>query len=352
MVVVELSTPPDAPFISSSPPLRLSGTNSLRCIVGAALNASVRGYSFSHYTASLPPVLGVMNEPSDRAIAVNDGPKSFSDFDLYTMQRHIQDLDAFLQWKSEQAYAPRIAVDDILGLKPHAFEKKEFTLSFRLPLEDPPAGTLTDIIGPCRDRQSEVDSLLDDDECHLRFRVSEVMLPHDPNVPQVSQQYLGYLECDENVSTTQRKMARVTKTCPTRIRLTLFDERFFTIPPDQDFRDQCEPEGKMVGLLPELRVKGYLAFAADSMRREHAAYDRLRSLQGTLLPYCYGFHQVCSITIICFVYILISLYLQFQLPTGHEVYGFFTEDVQGSPLPDAETFTNVALQLRLVRLTP
>ncbi|TCD71211.1 hypothetical protein EIP91_011689 [Steccherinum ochraceum] len=51
---------------------------------------------------------------------------------------------------------------------------------------------------------------------------------------------------------------------------------------------------------------------------------------GTLLPYSYGFHK-------------------FQIPTGHNVYGFLTEDVHGVPLPAPEDLPDIDLQRRMVR---
>ncbi|TCD71449.1 hypothetical protein EIP91_010155 [Steccherinum ochraceum] len=323
IVVSHISTSPDYPSIRFMPPCCLDGVKALRCLIGAALNCTIQCY-FSPNAELFPPVSGVMNRPSAHPIAVNAEPQNFTDFDLYTMQRHLQDLRAFLRWKADQIHSPRIGVNHDLTIKVHAFEKKEATLSFCLPLEDPPPSELDEIVGSRRPRQTEVDAFLST-QAGVRFKVSNVFFP--PDAMEYSQHYLGHLE-RLVVKGTRHGKRRIWEPCNARVRLTLFDERFFPMPPDRKFLDDHDTwDGYCVH--PSLRFRGDLVFALDLMRHEHAAYHRLQSLQGSLLPHCYGFHS-------------------FQMRGGPEVYGFLTEDVQGLP-PSPQVFSDLTSQRRLVR---
>jgi hypothetical protein len=108
-----------------------------------------------------------------------------------------------------------------------------------------------------------------------------------------------------------------------QICLKLFDERLFPMPEHPDYGDDSAES-------PEERLLD-LNFVDDMMCREEAVYnDRLRHLQGSMIPHCYGFHMVgdqCG-DHNSFVYLL----LQFTLPDEWEVYGFFMEFVQGPTL--------------------
>ncbi|TCD63334.1 hypothetical protein EIP91_005653, partial [Steccherinum ochraceum] len=313
------------PSITYTPPVRLHGVNALRCVIGAALNFSVPGHRFSP-CPKIPTVSGAMPEPSNLAIAVNNNPKGFRDFDLFTMQRHVPDVRAFLQWNQDQDGAPRIVKNDLLQVHVDAFTQNEATLVFRVPLEDPPCGVLDEVLGSLRPRQSEIDDFLASTRGDLYFKVLEVSLPHGAEA--FSQKYSGRLERITKKKVAGRPTRIIRDRCDTRVRLTLFDERFFPTPPPEYFYRDFAISARITS--PSERFSGYLPSAIDLMRHEQAAYDRLQSLQGILLPYSYGFHK-------------------FQMPTGHNVYGFLTEDVHGVPLPAPEDLPDIDLQRRMIR---
>lgn len=67
--------------------------------------------------------------------------------------------------------------------------------------------------------------------------------------------------------------------CEEILCLKLYDERYFDIP-ELNSRDY-----------PPLKYNLSM-FSEDMVRREESIYDSLSEYQGTLLPYCYGFHMV------------------------------------------------------------
>jgi hypothetical protein len=115
-----------------------------------------------------------------------------------------------------------------------------------------------------RPRHTDIDLLLET-STNTKFTITHVIRTSRNAFSQV---FLGHLEGSSR-----------------QICLKIFDERLFPMPEHPDYNhDSPQP--------PEERLLD-LNFADDMMRREEAVYnDRLRHLQGSMIPHCYGFHMV------------------------------------------------------------
>ncbi|KAI3616858.1 hypothetical protein WG66_004150 [Moniliophthora roreri] len=274
-------------------PFQLSQQTSLRCILGLALNRSSPGHHFDPMM-SVERLRGVLGRDSDEAVAMNSPAVNFSDFDLFTIQHRRPDALAFLDWKStaeKRAVARLPVVGDILGVAVNRFAEKEPLLHFTLPLDKPRAETSDLLMNNPRPRQSGIDEFLQLSQGTLQFRIDKVVRS---GTAKFSQVFFGSL-----LRTARGGTSTV---CETPICLKLFDEVLFPIKVRiedlaSDPRNCCRS----------------LHFASDMMRREHATYQRLQYLQGTLLPHNYGFHE-------------------FTLPDGRSVWGLFLECIHGDPL--------------------
>lgn len=253
---------------------------SLRCILGAALRHS----SDYRYNPRPPPqlILGALNlvHDNNRApISVQQPPMRYSDFDVYTMQRHWPDIFSFLSWKREAqrtTLSRQLNVGDLFDIDVDALSKREQLLRFTLPLEKPPMETLDLLMKHPRSRSSEVDGMLALARIcgTLRLRITEVVKSKDNAYSRV---FFGSLEWTLSTPDTPVQ-------CQTQVCLKLFDESLFPVPNEEEcaMHWDAEPQGRFVGM----------SSAVDMMQQELAVYERLQYLQGTLLPYTYGFHEV------------------------------------------------------------
>ncbi|KAK7024453.1 hypothetical protein VNI00_016304 [Paramarasmius palmivorus] len=79
--------------------MKLSKKMSLRCVIGAVLNTvAPQSYRPEAVESSYEGALNNTFNAADSPIAVNSHPAQFSDFDMFTMQRHLPDALAFLDW--------------------------------------------------------------------------------------------------------------------------------------------------------------------------------------------------------------------------------------------------------------
>jgi hypothetical protein len=132
------------------------------------------------------------------------------------------------------------------------------------PNHKPPGETLDIVTKNTRPRYTDIDILLKTN-ANTKFMITQVIRSSRNAFSQV---FLGHLEGS-----------------PHQICLKLFDERLFPMPEHPDYDDDSLES-------PETRLLD-LNFADDMMCREEAVYnDRLRHLQGSMIPHCYGFHMV------------------------------------------------------------
>lgn len=195
----------------------------------------------------------------------------FRDFDLYTMQRDETAWEDFCRWKSEvKGEAELLVPGEILQMDPAGFGR--LLTPFRSPVPDVrlEPEIMDSIARNIRPRSADVDAFLDSNNS-LSFVITEAK---QCGTKYFSQVFFGHLVNDPAGS------PRVT--CPQTLCLKLFDERWFPMPQQPDFSRPPEE------LLLDLNS------ADDMVRREEGAYDRLRHLQGSLIPHCYGFQEVRS----------------------------------------------------------
>ncbi|KAG7091960.1 hypothetical protein E1B28_008349 [Marasmius oreades] len=345
------------------------GNISLRCILGGLLNeVAPEGDRFNPRMEG-EILRGALNETkAGMPIAINPEPSGFSDFDLFTMRRHLPDARWFLDWKArsmQEALSHPLVVGDLLQVDVDAFIEREPIFSSSLPLQKPPEVSLHLIMTRPRSRRVEIDRFLNgcgtnsrDSEGSLFFQiflVCSVILTFGRNlvrhVPFIRfllslvrlVPFIGSLHSSTPSHSTRRTRHAHTlllsfridqivrakpntfsqvffgrlcrggntnssSTCETRICLKFFDEVFFPV-----FDPSELDEYKELECNPYLNLHA----ASDMMRREHAVYQHLQYLQGTLLPHVYGFHQ-------------------FILPDGRKIWGFFSEIIEGTKLCDLQ----------------
>lgn len=323
--------------------VHLSEQISLRCILGAALNQSRPDYYYRP-RVRFQPVLGSLNR--NDAITSNDNPAGFSDFDLYTMQRHFSHFRSFISWKTgahRAALARPLRLNDSLDVHVDAFLQREHLLRFILPLEKTPQETLDLLMKYPRPRQSEVDDILTharERKGTLRFRITKTSRSRNTAFSVIAFGKLEWFisESDASAETPAPRLQTEADVC-----LKLFDETLFPLPS----LEECEDDFRLSE--PEERLSG-VNYAVDMMRQEMAVYERLQYLQGTLLPHNYGFHEVGASTHLLHNHTHVVFHLQFILPgDGRKLYGFFMETIHGFPLSAVDlTKWPKDVQLRMV----
>lgn len=203
--------------------------------------------------------------------------RSFEDFDLYTMQRDWDALDDFLHWKElveSAAIDAPLGPGTILAVEPAAFHARHAMLRSPYPRVTPPRETLDIVTRHCRPRCTEVDNILANERCPT-FEITSVVRSGPDHWSQV---FFGRVQGSSQL-----------------VCIKLFDDRLFHLP-DLDGYDESPPEDRLVTFNR----------ATDMMRREESVYDRLLHLQGSLVPHCYGFHEVRTLSLLSvFAHLLI-----------------------------------------------
>ncbi|KAF7297276.1 hypothetical protein MIND_00960800 [Mycena indigotica] len=238
--------------------------------------------------------MNLQNDP-DQAISPPLKPSRLKDFDRFTLQRSFADLEGLLDWKDEesQRLSERPLVPGTsLSVSIDAFRLEESL--WRCPFPNPPIqATTRKYVGRNpRPRLVAVDQILVSGQT-LDFRVTKVVRHQSDSFSQV---FLGVLYNLDGVES------------PT-ICLKLFVDALF--PVDEDFL--CDDFDKRQ---PRFRLSS-LHYAEDLVRREEAAYDRLKEHQGSLIPHCYGFHR-------------------FTVKDSIDAYGVLLEVIPGPSLGKAE----------------
>lgn len=114
-----------------------------------------------------------------------------------------------------------------------------------------------------RPRDTALDTLLVTNS-DLTFEVTKV-IRSGPN--HWSQVFLGRVANSERV-----------------VCLKVFDERFFHMPDTPNYGDDY--------WVPTRSRLLTFNSAVELVQREESVYDRVRYFQGSLIPHCYGFHEV------------------------------------------------------------
>lgn len=231
-----------------------------------------------HQFPAFMPCQGCLNKPRD-VPAVDTGAISlpcqirniaygktcFRDFDLYTLQRVPAAFDIFCAWKNQvqsQAEGYPILPNAELQVDWNGFQTNHQRWRSPYKLHDVPSSTLEIVTR----RKGARDDFIDANRQNAKFSITEVKRSGRNKFSQV---FVGHLVTDKGTTSQP-------------ICLKLFDERLFPIPERPDYTDG-PPKGRLLDL----------NFADDMMRREEAAYNhRLRYLQGSMVPHCYGFHEV------------------------------------------------------------
>lgn len=203
----------------------------------------------------------------------------FADFDLYSMQRVPELWDRFSEWRrdiQEAGLQHPLLPGSTIRFEPDSFTRRSGLLRSPYPLFPLPPDTINTIKyeRPRRTRNAILDDLL---------RVSgELSLT-------ITEMKRSGRKCFSQVV-----FGRVTG-CDETFCIKLYDERYFPIPDDYFDEEtfQFDPPTRLA----------CLNYSDDLARREEAVYDRLKDLQGWLLPYCYGFHVVCLTVSPSFIFI-------------------------------------------------
>ena len=214
--------------------------------------------------------------------------RCFRDFDLFTMQRSKDVYQKFCEWKHLlHSKTELLRPGALLGVKCNIMHIGQYEACSIIPWRSPypnhtpPRETLDIVTRTRRPRHTDIDILLDTNP-YTNFTITETIRTSRNAFSQV---FLGHLDGSSR-----------------QICLKLFDERLFPMPEHPDYGDDSAES-------PEERLLD-LNFADDMMCREEAVYnDRLRHLQGSMIPHCYGFHMVR----INIVIILRSLTCHFSL---------------------------------------
>ncbi|KAF7307786.1 hypothetical protein MKEN_01138700 [Mycena kentingensis (nom. inval.)] len=261
-----------------------------------------------HGRPSLPPMQGALNhvsEDPDAVIARPMNPLSFRDFDRYTMERNLPDLEVFLAWKeqvSAHTASNLVTVGARFVVQRDALASSEPL--WRCPFPNPvvPPETFETVTRARRMRDHEADNILGIECAPISFEVTEVVR-HKANA--YSQVFFGVLHSGDG--------RRSSPLC-----LKLYLESLFPVDGDT-LRDKFGPPLSDLWF-DQISVSERLAtlhYAEDMARQEEAAYDRLREYQGTLVPHCYGFHR-------------------FTLTSGLTAYGALMEITPGPAFADLQ----------------
>lgn len=217
------------------------------------------------------PFLGALNDGNaaiESVDIIKRERRSFRDFDVYTMQRIPSEWRCFYLWKlhvETEALRTTINSGSTFSINVNEFMRRELLYRSYFPSISLAQETLEIATHHLRPRDTALDTLLKDNP-DLTFTVTKV-IRSGPN--HWSQVFFGHVDND-----SERVLC-----------LKIFDERFFHMPLEPEWEDTfTEPVNK--------RLETFNA-AVELVQREEGVYDRVRYLQGSLIPHCYGFHEVC-----------------------------------------------------------
>lgn len=189
------------------------------------------------------------------------------DFDKLTLEQEFEPQlwDHFCDWKnaaSEQAKIHPLAPGDLVNVEVGSFLRHNVLWRSPCPAQPLPVEDLALLTRYSRPKDDLTATILAKDGSNVTFRITQTVRLGWESFSQV---VFGYAMDGQGGASVE-------------LCLKLYDERLFSNP---EFR-------------PELDASPLWNWnvAEDMAKREEAAYDRLRHLQGSLLPYSFGFHYV------------------------------------------------------------
>ena len=198
--------------------------------------------------------------------------RSVSSFDIFTMHHDRTYFERFLEWKAAvrmQAQAQPVKVGDTLFVDIGALFRRIAHWRSPFPTASIPEQTREAIMRAPRARFVQLDAFLSEN-ANQKVPFTVTSLVH-VGVDKISQVFFGKFEAMPQYE----------------IALKLIDERLIPLPEKTAFDETTN--GK------EHRLLG-VETAEDMLRREEGVYeDKLKYLQGTMIPHCYGFHTVSII---------------------------------------------------------
>lgn len=249
--------------------------------------------------------LGSIPEPETPAVK---GYKGFADFDFYTMQRVQEQWERFQAIQSlasaEAKKKPILPGADLV-LEANELRRHHGILKPCYPSLSLPADTVAVIsrgLRPCN--KSLQDSLGNMSCTTLQLEVTEVK--HAPDVA-FSHVFLVRVQGYSGI-----------------FCLKVYDERFFPVQHEEHQYYSLQVSSKR---LPCLK------YATDIAKQEAAVYERLKDMQGTLIPHCYGAHLVSWTKLFVAVNLIEA---QITLPDGWKAYGLLMEFISGPTLADLD----------------
>lgn len=243
-------------------------------------------------------VNGSLNEGPYEALELDtmlQEKHSFSDFDIYTIQREPYAWEDFCEWRSaiaENAARHPLSPGDIL------FGEKDACIRLLEPLRsllpNPNVPQLDKVHK--RPRHVDLDAFLAP-RTDFRFEATRAL---HTGPDKYSQVVLGRFVGSEHT-----------------VCVRVFDERRFPVNED-DYED-----------LPDEKRLLDLHFADDLVRCEESAYHYLEHLQGSVIPHCYGFHQA-SVSCVFSFFFANRRMDQFTFPDGWRAFGLVMEVIEGN----------------------
>jgi len=195
--------------------------------------------------------------------------RSVSSFDIFTMHQNRTYFEEFLKWKAKvrmQAEAQPVKVGDTLSVDVGSLFRRIARWRSPFPTGSIPERTREAVMRAPRARFAQLDAFLSENATKkVPFTVTALV---HVGVDKFSQVFFGNFEALPQYE----------------IALKLIDERLIPLPEKTAFDEITS--GK------EQRLLG-VETAEDMLRREEGVYeDKLKYLQGTMIPHCYGFHTV------------------------------------------------------------
>lgn len=245
----------------------VSDVHSLRHILAALSYRILYKHRISRYPKHVPNLRLYLGASPSQVPDNPEHPRWFSDFDMYTMQRDWSYWQAFLEWREKIEYEgsqERLEVGNTIRLESRGFEKRIAMFAPSSHRKLPLSKVTFDSVHVNRRLRDETTDALLNANGDLSFTVTRIVRM---GMGEWSQVVFGRLAGHEK-----------------ELCLKILDERRF---PALD-----EYDTKFWHSFPACCRLPSLVFSEDLVNREAAVYRRLRELQGSLLPHCYGFHLV------------------------------------------------------------
>ena len=197
---------------------------------------------------------------------------SVSSFDVYRMHYDRSYFEAFLDWKTrieKQAEAQPLRVGDVLDVTVDAVFRRFARWRSPFPSTPIPEETREVVMRAPRPRFTDLDAFLSSNTANsVHFTITSLVRVGSGKFSQVV-------------------FGKFNEMPQYELALKLMDERLILLPPTTAFDESTKGDAE--------RLRG-VETAEDMLRREEGVYeDKLKYLQGTMIPHCYGFHTVSAL---------------------------------------------------------